>query len=102
MDCRQLANADHEVDPCVDQLDGSVMEHTENGRARKSGSMMRLLFAAVMALPLAVSAAQARRIDWQAELDRCRALRENMVPLLEAGEEVSSIARSGVSARRCA
>ena len=45
--------------------------------------------------------AQARPIDWQAELERCRALREQMAPLLLAGQGLSPIARSGTEARRC-
>jgi hypothetical protein len=53
-----------------------------------------------MLLPLA-SGAQARPIDWQAELDRCRALREQMQPLLLAGQGISPIARSGAAVRRC-
>ncbi|MFT4118467.1 hypothetical protein [Bradyrhizobium sp.] len=40
-------------------------------------------------------------IDWQAELQRCRALRENVAPLLEAGEGISAIARSNAAVRRC-
>jgi hypothetical protein len=52
-------------------------------------------------LALMISAADARPIDWQAELDRCRALRENMAPLLLAGEGTSGVARSGAAARRC-
>jgi hypothetical protein len=47
------------------------------------------------------SVAQARPIDWQAELDRCRAMREQMEPLLLAGQGLSPIARSGAAARRC-
>jgi len=34
-------------------------------------------------------------------LDRCRALREQMEPLLRAGQGLSPIARSGAAARRC-
>jgi hypothetical protein len=45
--------------------------------------------------------AQARPIDWQAELDHCRALREQIDPLLRAGVGVSAAARSGTAARRC-
>jgi hypothetical protein len=62
---------------------------------------MKKTLPAMMLLALA-PVAQARPIDWQAELDRCRALREQMVPLLRAGEGVSAIARSGTDARRCA
>ena len=51
-------------------------------------------------LSLFASIAQARPIDWQAELDRCRALRENAAPLLQAGEG-QFVARSGVAMRRC-
>ena len=43
--------------------------------------------------------AQARPIDWQTELDRCRAMREQL--LLLAGQGISPIARSGAAARRC-
>jgi len=63
--------------------------------------MKRTLFAIAM-LPMLAAVAQARPIDWQAELDHCRALREQMVPLLQAGEGISAIARSGTAARRCA
>jgi hypothetical protein len=42
--------------------------------------------------------AQARPTDRQAELDRCRALREQIGQLLLAGQGLSSIA----AARRCA
>lgn len=61
---------------------------------------MRLTLAAMMLLVLA-PVAQAGPIDWQAELDRCRALREQMGPLLLAGQGLSPIARSGTAARRC-
>lgn len=44
--------------------------------------------------------AEARPVDWHAELDRCRALREQMEPLLRAGVGVS-VARSGTAVRRC-
>jgi hypothetical protein len=63
--------------------------------------MKPTLFAIAM-LPMLAAVAQARPIDWQAELDHCRALREQMVPLLQAGEGISAIARSGTAARRCA
>jgi hypothetical protein len=62
--------------------------------------MKRTLFAMAI-LSLLAAVAQARPIDWQAELDHCRALREQMVPLLQAGEGISAIARSGTAARRC-
>ena len=63
---------------------------------------MKKVLAAMMLLALA-PVAQARPIDWQAELDRCRAMREQMEPLLLAGQGLSSpIARSGTAARRCA
>ncbi len=61
---------------------------------------MRLTLAAMMLLVLA-PVAQARPIDWQAELDRCRAQREQMGPLLLAGQGLSPIARSGTAVRRC-
>jgi hypothetical protein len=62
--------------------------------------MKRNLFA-IAILPMLIAIAQARPIDWQAELDHCRALREQMRPLLQAGEGISAIARSGTAARRC-
>ena len=61
---------------------------------------MKKTLAAMMLLALA-PIAQARPVDWQAELDRCRALREQMQPLLLAGQGLSPIARSGTEARRC-
>jgi len=63
--------------------------------------MTRITCLAMAMLALMASAAYARPIDWQAELDRCRALRQNMAPLLLAGEGTSGVARSGVAARRC-
>jgi hypothetical protein len=63
--------------------------------------MRQTLFALVMLPPLA-SVTHARPIDWQAELDRCRALREQMEPLLLVGQGISAVARSGASVRRCA
>jgi hypothetical protein len=62
--------------------------------------MKRTFFAMAM-LPTLVAFAQARPVDWQAELDHCRALREQMGPLLQAGVGVSAVARSGASVRRC-
>jgi len=56
--------------------------------------------AIAMLLPLSASVAQARPVDWQAELDHCRALRENVAPLLRAGEGLS-VARSAAAMRRC-
>jgi hypothetical protein len=61
---------------------------------------MKKTLAAMMLLSLA-SVAQAKSTDWQAELDRCRALREQMEPLLRAGVGVSGVARSGTAVRRC-
>ena len=62
---------------------------------------MKRLFFAIAIVPVLAAVAQARPVDWQAELDHCRALREQMGPLLRAGEGISAIARSGTSARRC-
>jgi len=56
---------------------------------------------AVTMLLALTSVSHARPIDWQAELDRCRALREQIEPLLLAGQGISTIARSGASVRRC-
>lgn len=61
---------------------------------------MRLTVAAILLLVLA-PVSQARPIDWQAELDLCRALRAQVQPLLLAGQGISPIARSGKSLRRC-
>jgi hypothetical protein len=63
--------------------------------------MKQTLFAMAM-LPMLAAVAQARSTDWQAELDRCRAMREQMEPLLLAGQGSFPIARSGTAARRCA
>jgi len=62
--------------------------------------MKQNLFA-IAILPMLAAVAQARPVDWQAELDHCRALREQMGPLLRAGEGISAIARSGTAARHC-
>ena len=62
---------------------------------------MKQTFFAMAMLPMLAAAAQARTIDWQAELDRCRAMREQLEPLLLAGQGLSPIARSGAAARRC-
>ena len=50
---------------------------------------MKQILAAIMLLALA-PVAQARPIDWQAELDRCRAMREQMQPLLLGGPSLVS------------
>jgi hypothetical protein len=63
---------------------------------------MKRALAAMMLLLMLAAVAQARPIDWQAELDRCRAMREQMEPMLLAGQGLSPIARSGTTARRCA
>ena len=63
--------------------------------------MMRTVCLAVAALALMASSANAAIIDWQAELQRCRALRESMAPLLQAGEGISAVGRSNKSVRRC-
>lgn len=47
------------------------------------------------------STAHAAIIDWQAELQRCRMLRENVAPLLQAGEGISAVGRSSAGVRRC-
>ncbi|MCP3473028.1 hypothetical protein NLM33_22170 [Bradyrhizobium sp. CCGUVB1N3] len=62
---------------------------------------MKTTCVAMAMLALIASGAEARIIDWQAELGRCRALRENIAPLLLAGEGTSGVARSGRAARRC-
>ena len=69
----------------------------------KGMRMMRASCVALMALALALmsSLAHAAVIDWQAELQRCRALRESVAPLLQAGEGISAVGRSNRSVRRC-
>lgn len=62
---------------------------------------MKETLAVMMLLSMFAAVAQARSIDWQAELDRCRALREQVGPLLQAGVGVSAVARSGTAVRRC-
>ena len=64
---------------------------------------MKQALAAVLLLllPMLEGVAKACPIDWQAKLDRCRALREQAGPLLLAGQGLSPIARSGTAARRC-
>jgi hypothetical protein len=42
---------------------------------------MRTICLAVAALALMASSANAAIIDWQAELQRCRALRESVAPV---------------------
>ena len=63
--------------------------------------MIKQVLFAIAMLPMLAGFAQAKPIDWQAELDRCRALREQLEPLLLAGQGLSPIARSGSAARRC-
>jgi type II secretory pathway component PulK len=67
----------------------------------KGMRMMRASCVALMALALMSSLADAAVIDWQAELQRCRALRESVAPLLQAGEGISAVGRSNRSVRRC-
>jgi type II secretory pathway component PulK len=67
----------------------------------KGMRMMRASCVALMALALMSSLADAAVIDWQAELQRCRALRESVAPLLQAGEDISAVGRSNRSVRRC-
>ena len=54
----------------------------------------------VMAVPMA-SSVHAAIIDWQAEMERCRAVRASVAPLLQAGEGISAVGRSNKSVRRC-
>ncbi|MBR0991788.1 hypothetical protein JQ580_13830 [Bradyrhizobium japonicum] len=56
---------------------------------------------AAAALSLIASRADAAIVDWQAELQRCRELRQNVVPLLQAGQGISAVGRSNRSVRRC-
>lgn len=61
--------------------------------------MRTIGLAMAMLAPIASRADAA--IDWQAELQRCRSLRENVAPLLQAGEGMSAVGRSNRSVRRC-
>ena len=63
--------------------------------------MMRASCLAMATLALMASRADAAIIDWQAELQRCRVLRQNVAPLLQAGEGISAVGRSNRSVRRC-
>ncbi|WP_456617564.1 MULTISPECIES: hypothetical protein [unclassified Bradyrhizobium] len=63
--------------------------------------MMRASCLAMAALALMASRTDAAIVDWQAELQRCRALRESVAPLLQAGEGISAVGRSNKSVRRC-
>lgn len=63
--------------------------------------MMRTICLVMAALALMASSVGAAIIDWQAELQRCRALRETVAPLLQAGEGISAVGRSNRSVRRC-
>lgn len=64
-------------------------------------SAIRTTGLATMTLVLLASRADAAIMDWQAELQRCRALRESVAPLLQAGEGISAVGRSSRSVRRC-
>jgi hypothetical protein len=62
---------------------------------------LRTMRASSLAVALMASGANAAIIDWQAELQRCRELRQNIAPLLQAGEGISAVGRSNRSVRRC-
>lgn len=64
-------------------------------------SAIRTIGLATMTLVLLASRADAAIMDWPAELQRCRALRESVAPLLQAGEGISAVGRSSRSVRRC-
>jgi hypothetical protein len=67
----------------------------------KGLQMMRAGCLALAVLALMASRAEAAVIDWQAELQRCRELRQTVAPLLQAGEGISAVGRSNRSVRRC-
>ena len=52
-------------------------------------------------LALMASCADAAIIDWQAELQRCRVLRQNVAPLLQACHVISAVGRADSSGGRC-
>ncbi|MCA1361543.1 hypothetical protein I6F14_11940 [Bradyrhizobium sp. IC3069] len=62
---------------------------------------MRTIGLAMAMLALMAPRADAAIVDWQAELQRCRSLRQNVAPLLQAGEGISAVGRSSRSVRRC-
>jgi hypothetical protein len=62
---------------------------------------LRTMRASSLAVALMASGANAAIIDWQAELQRCRELRQNIAPLLQAGAGISAVGRSNRSVRRC-
>ncbi|MCA1527132.1 hypothetical protein [Bradyrhizobium yuanmingense] len=62
---------------------------------------MRTVGLAMAMLVLLAPRADAAIVDWQAELQRCRSLRQNVAPLLQAGEGISAVGRSSRSVRRC-
>lgn len=64
-------------------------------------STIRTTGVVVTTLLLFASRADAAIVDWQGELQRCRALRESVAPLLQAGEGISAVGRSSKSVRRC-
>jgi hypothetical protein len=63
--------------------------------------MMRTICLAGAISALIAPGADAGIVDWQAELQRCRTLRETVAPLLQAGEGISAVGRSNRSVRRC-
>ena len=66
-----------------------------------NGMQMRASCLVMAMLVLIVPRANAAIIDWQAELQCCRDLRQNVAPLLQAGEGISAVGRSNRSVRRC-
>lgn len=62
---------------------------------------MRTTICLAMAMLALIASGADAAIDWQAELQRCRSLRENVAPLLQAGEGISAVGRSSKSVRRC-
>ncbi|UWU93796.1 hypothetical protein [Bradyrhizobium sp. CB1015] len=62
---------------------------------------MRTICLTIAMLALMALRADAAIVDWQAELQRCRSLRQNVAPLLQAGEGISAVGRSSKSVRRC-
>jgi len=63
--------------------------------------MIRTICLAITMSALLAPRADAGIIDWQAELQRCRELRQTVAPLLQAGEGISAVGRSNRSVRRC-
>ena len=97
----RTASTEHGVSGVGKWTGCALVNRTSPSCMQRRATAMRLALLATATLPLLASSAHARPVDWQAELDRCHALRQNISPLLRAGIGQSAIARSGAALRRC-